>query len=152
MNNQSYSIGGDVLHAGIATHYCDSSRLPVIERALLTLRHSNDVEYVLNNHCPKLKSEFSLAKHLHQINKSFTASSVEGILSNLERDSSEWAKRTIKVCIFDTNWALSHNLNDAYIAVSPKVFTYQLKSSFSWIEAWFRAFIRRMFTNGISFE
>lgn len=89
--------GEDVLHAGIATHYSESSKIPQIEQALLSLKNSNDVGEVIGDFCPRPKSEFSLSKHLNQINKSFDASSVEEILSNLEKDKSEWAKQTIKV-------------------------------------------------------
>lgn len=85
------------MHAGIATHYCESVKIPEIEKTLLALENTNDVENVINKLCPRPKSEFVLAKHLDQINKSFDASSMEEILSNLEKDNSGWAKQTIKV-------------------------------------------------------
>lgn len=92
-------IGQDILHARIATHYCESSKIPEIENALLSIKNSNEVESLLNGLCPKPKSEFVLSKHLDQINKTFKASSMEEILGNLEKDNSEWSKRTIKVCL-----------------------------------------------------
>lgn len=92
----NFSIGEDVWHAGIATHFCHSSKLPDIEKALLALKNPGEVERVLNQFCPIPKSEFSLSKHLEQI-KSFSASSVEGIIKNLEEDNSKWAKQTIEV-------------------------------------------------------
>lgn len=41
--------------------------------------------------------DFSLAKRLDQINESFDAPTMEDILSNLQKENSEWAKQTIKV-------------------------------------------------------
>ncbi|XP_055304663.1 3-hydroxyisobutyryl-CoA hydrolase, mitochondrial-like isoform X2 [Sitodiplosis mosellana] len=88
--------GQDVFHAGVATHYCESAKIPEIEKALLELKNTKDVDNVINDFCPKPKSEFVLAKHLDQINKTFNAPTVEEILSNLEKDGSEWAQKTIK--------------------------------------------------------
>lgn len=85
------------MHAGVATHYCESAKLPEMEKAILELKNANDVDNVINGFCPKPNSEFVLQKHLDQINKSFDATSMEEILSNLEKDDSEWAKQTIKV-------------------------------------------------------
>lgn len=93
-----FSSGEDVLHAGVATHYCESANIPDIEKALLATKSSNEVDAVINDLCPKPKSEFILSKHFDQINKAFSGSSMEEILSNLEKDNSEWAKKTIKVC------------------------------------------------------
>lgn len=86
-----------MFHAGIATHYCESAKVPEIEKALLALKNTNDVDNVINDFCPKPNSEFILSKHLDQINDSFDATSIEDILSNLEKDNSEWAQKTIKV-------------------------------------------------------
>lgn len=93
-------IGADVWHAGIATHYCESAKIPNIEKALINLKDSNEVESIINDFCPKPKMEFSLAKHLDQINKSFDAPTMEDILCNLQKDNSEWAMQTIKVWHF----------------------------------------------------
>lgn len=89
--------GIDVLRAGIATHYCESSSIPALEHALLNLKTETEIEKVLNKFCPVVSGEFVLAKHLKQINKCFGASTVEGILKNLAKDNSEWAEQTIKV-------------------------------------------------------
>lgn len=94
----NYLIGQDVLHAGIATHYCESSEIPELEKTILALRKSDDIDGVINDFCPKPKSELSLTKHLDQIYESFDGSSVEEILQNLEKDNSDFAKQTIKVC------------------------------------------------------
>lgn len=93
-------IGEDVWHAGLATHFCHSSKLPEIEKAILSLENPNEVEKVLNYFCPKPKSEFTLSKQIGQINRAFDASTVEEIFRNLEEDNSEWANQTIRVYIF----------------------------------------------------
>lgn len=64
---------------------------------MLDLKNTNEIDGVINDLCPKPKSEFILSKHLDQINKTFSGSSIEEILSNLEKDNSEWATKTIKV-------------------------------------------------------
>lgn len=90
-------LGQDVLHSGLATHYCDSSKIPELQQTLLNMKDANDIENVLERFCPKPKSEFSLSKHLDQINKCFDAESIEEILENLKQDGSSWAKQTIRV-------------------------------------------------------
>lgn len=87
------------MHAGVATHYCESAKIPDLEKALLATKNSNEVDGVINELCPKPKSEFILSKHLDQINNTFTGSTMEEILDNLEKDNSEWAMKTIKVYI-----------------------------------------------------
>lgn len=90
-------VGIDTLHAGIATHYCHSSKIRELEQALINLENMDDIDNLLNAFCPKFESEFSLARYLTQINKCFSASTIEGILCYLEKDDSNWAKQTIKV-------------------------------------------------------
>lgn len=85
------------MHGGIATHYCESTRIPELEQALINLENVNDIECVLDKFCPKTDLEFSLAKYLPQINKCFSAPTIESILKNLEEEDTEWAKETIKV-------------------------------------------------------
>lgn len=94
-----------MLHAGVATHYCASAKIPEIEKALLDMKITKEIDNVINDFCPKPKSEFVLAKHLDQINKTFDAPTVEGILNNLEKDGSDWAQKTIKV-LLNRNWIL----------------------------------------------
>lgn len=90
-------LGQDVFNAGLATHYCPSVKLPQLERALLDLKNTVDIDNVINKLCSNPSSEFNLSKHLDQINKCFDASSVEEVLCNLEKDNTQWAKQTIKV-------------------------------------------------------
>lgn len=90
--------GKDVLAVGVATHYCESAKIPQVERALLELKHPDDAGKLLDQLCPvESASEFSLAKHLNQINQCFSAPTIEGILTNLEKDGSDWAQKTIQV-------------------------------------------------------
>lgn len=144
-------LGPDVFHAGVATHYCESSKIPEIEKALLTLKNSNEVEGVINHFCPKPRSEFGLSKHLDQINKSFDASSIEEIISNLEEDNSEWARKTIKVCLFHET-SLQSMIKMLISTDSSNSVANELESGPPSAKSWFQVFIGRVFPNGISFN
>lgn len=143
--------GQDVLHAGVATHYCESATIPEIEKALLELKNTKDVDSVMNDFCPKPKSEFVLAKHLDQINTTFNAPTVEGILSNLEKDGSEWAQNTIKVYL---NTFLFQNCsnNSLFFSIADpsNCFTHQLESDTPSTGSWSEFFAGRMFADGVS--
>jgi 3-hydroxyisobutyryl-CoA hydrolase len=89
--------GKDVHKAGVATHYIESANLPDLEKALLDTKNANEVDTVLKKHCLEDKTEFVLAKNMDQINKCFSADTVEGIVENLEKDGSDWAKNALKV-------------------------------------------------------
>lgn len=110
-------VGIDVLHGGIATHYCESTKVAELERVLINLENVDDIENVLNEFCPKIVSAFSLAAHIDQINKCFSASKVEEILSNLEEDGSDWAKNTIKV---SQSYVYATVLEDYQVRKKPK--------------------------------
>lgn len=86
--------GKDVLKSGIATHYCESSKLASLESDLVASNGFADVEATLAKYSVKDDSEFVLAKNLAQINRCFDASTVEEIIENLEKDGSEWARKT----------------------------------------------------------
>jgi len=88
--------GSDVLKAGIATHYCDSSKLPELEAELVANKNPNNIPSILDSFSAPVTTEFVLQKHLKQINECFGAPTVEGIFKNLEKDNSEWAQATIK--------------------------------------------------------
>lgn len=87
----------DVVKSGVATHFCESGRIPELENELLKTKNENDIKTVLDKFCPVDQSEFVLAKNIEQINKCFSAKSVEGIVKNLELDGSEWAQSTLKL-------------------------------------------------------
>lgn len=89
--------GADVFHAGIATHFCESSKIPDLEAALLNCPDADDVPDLLQSFHSKPEKPFSLQPVLEQINKNFAASSVEGILESLQNDDSDWAKKTLEV-------------------------------------------------------
>ncbi|XP_026833946.1 3-hydroxyisobutyryl-CoA hydrolase, mitochondrial isoform X2 [Drosophila erecta] len=88
--------GGDVFYSGIATHYCESSKIPDLETALLNCPDADDVPELLQKFHSTPEKPFSLDPVLEQINKNFSADSVEGILENLQNDGSEWAKKTLE--------------------------------------------------------
>lgn len=92
-------MGKDVLKGGLATHFCDSTRLPELENELMKSNNENDVEIVLNKLCSPVdhQTENVLVKNIEQINKCFGATTVEGIVENLELDGSEWAQSTLKL-------------------------------------------------------
>ncbi|XP_066981606.1 3-hydroxyisobutyryl-CoA hydrolase, mitochondrial isoform X2 [Macrobrachium rosenbergii] len=94
--------GRDVLKAGVATHVCDSSRISELEEQLLKLDspYPEDIQSTLGKFQEEStfsKNEpFSLQPVLPQIQKCFSGGSVEEIISNLEKDGSEWAEKQIK--------------------------------------------------------
>ncbi|XP_032586164.1 3-hydroxyisobutyryl-CoA hydrolase, mitochondrial isoform X3 [Drosophila mojavensis] len=89
--------GGDVYYAGIATHYCESSKIPELETALLNCPDADDVPEILEKFHSKPEKPFSLTPVLEQINKHFSAGSVEEILESLRTDDSDWAKKQLEI-------------------------------------------------------
>uniref|UniRef100_A0A1L8DYV6 3-hydroxyisobutyryl-CoA hydrolase, mitochondrial n=1 Tax=Nyssomyia neivai TaxID=330878 RepID=A0A1L8DYV6_9DIPT len=88
--------GRDVMKSGVATHYCESAKLPELEAALTKCSTDQDVAATLEKFCPKDNSEFILQKHLAQIDECFSGSTVEEILERLKKDNSEWAQKTLQ--------------------------------------------------------
>ncbi|XP_055677929.1 3-hydroxyisobutyryl-CoA hydrolase, mitochondrial isoform X2 [Lutzomyia longipalpis] len=88
--------GRDVEKAGVATHYCESARIPELEEALTKCSTDGDVAATLAKFCPKDTSEFILNKHLAQIDECFSGATVEEILERLRKDNSEWAQKTLQ--------------------------------------------------------
>lgn len=90
--------GRDVQQCGVATHYIESARVPELEEALSKCKVDSEVKETLDKYCPTdLSHEFVLAKHLEEINSTFTGATVENIVSNLEKSGSEWAQGTLKL-------------------------------------------------------
>ncbi|XP_017774276.1 PREDICTED: 3-hydroxyisobutyryl-CoA hydrolase, mitochondrial-like [Nicrophorus vespilloides] len=89
--------GADVLKAGIATHYVDSSNLENVEKALLDCSNVQDIDKVLKGFSVVDNNEFSLKSVMEKINTCFNGSTVEQICSNLEKDGSSWAQETLKL-------------------------------------------------------
>ncbi|XP_045594616.2 3-hydroxyisobutyryl-CoA hydrolase, mitochondrial [Procambarus clarkii] len=95
--------GHDVLKAGVATHVCDSSRIGELEESLLKLEshYPEDIAAVLDKFSQEAlfsKNEpFSLQPVLAKIQSCFSGNSVEEIISNLEKDRSEWAQKHLSI-------------------------------------------------------
>ncbi|XP_041857359.1 3-hydroxyisobutyryl-CoA hydrolase, mitochondrial [Melanotaenia boesemani] len=91
--------GRDVQRAGVATHFVESKKIPDLEKELVDLKSPSDgdVSKVLESYQNQssLDSEkpFVLDKHVSDIDRLFSSSSVEGIMQNLKADGSEFARK-----------------------------------------------------------
>ncbi|PVU96995.1 hypothetical protein BB561_000820 [Smittium simulii] len=94
--------GRDVFYAGIATHYIQSDRIPLMEAQLRELSSSKHdvVNSALEDFVDESESEysFSLAPYMKSIARCFKFDTVEDIISalNNETENPEWAKSTIE--------------------------------------------------------
>lgn len=144
--------GTDVLGAKIATHYCESSALPELEKELRSLSDPRLIGSVLDKHCvTSTKGQDVLTKNAEMIEKLFTAESVEGIFYNLERDGSEWSLKTLEVSFRNSRpeqqkFKFFHVFTDTENDVATKS-----EGHFPRIETWTSIAIGRVFENGISF-
>ena len=95
--------GVDCLKAGIATHFCASSKLPELEKELVNCKNpKTDIKEILDRATKASNVEshvFSLAPHLEQIENCFSAPTVEEILERLIEDGTDWAVETLKMLI-----------------------------------------------------
>ncbi|XP_055377761.1 3-hydroxyisobutyryl-CoA hydrolase, mitochondrial isoform X2 [Condylostylus longicornis] len=91
--------GEDVLRAGIATHYCESSKLNDLEKALTDCKDIIEIPNILSAFSTLPSREFVLQEHLEKINKHFSKRSLEEILKSLEKDGSKWAESTLKTLL-----------------------------------------------------
>ncbi|CAD6255666.1 unnamed protein product [Miscanthus lutarioriparius] len=95
--------GAEMLACGLATHFVQSNRLPLLQESLKKLDTSNTfavcstIDHFAQQ--PSLKENSSLNR-LEIINKCFSKSTVEEIISTLEQVASnladEWVARTIQ--------------------------------------------------------
>ncbi|XP_030614639.1 3-hydroxyisobutyryl-CoA hydrolase, mitochondrial [Archocentrus centrarchus] len=91
--------GRDVQRAGVATHFVESKKIPDLEKELMDLKlpSAEDVSRVLDSYQNQssldAEKPFILKKHLSDIDRLFSSSSVEGIMKNLKTDGSEFAKK-----------------------------------------------------------
>lgn len=91
--------GRDVQRAGVATHFVESKKIPDLEKELVDLKSPSvdDISKVLDSfqNQSSLDSEkpFVLEKHISDIDRLFSSSSVEGIVQNLKADGSEFANK-----------------------------------------------------------
>ncbi|XP_012369575.1 3-hydroxyisobutyryl-CoA hydrolase, mitochondrial [Octodon degus] len=95
--------GRDVYRAGIATHFVDSEKLPMLEEDLSALKSPSkeNIAEVLGTYHAESKIDqdkpFSLEEHMDKINRCFSAKTVEGIMENLQRDGSPFALEQLQV-------------------------------------------------------
>ncbi|KAM8854986.1 3-hydroxyisobutyryl-CoA hydrolase, mitochondrial [Spinachia spinachia] len=91
--------GRDVQRAGVATHFVESKKIPELEKELVCLKspRAEDISAVLdsfqNQSTVDSEKLFVLDKHMSDIDRLFSSSSVEGIVQNLKADGSEFAKK-----------------------------------------------------------
>ncbi|ORX88709.1 ClpP/crotonase [Basidiobolus meristosporus CBS 931.73] len=90
--------GEDTLYAGIATHYVPAARLDALEERLCEL-DTSDPE-VINLAIEDFVSEptgheYSLAKHRNVIDKCFAHDTVEEIFESLEKENTDFTKKTL---------------------------------------------------------
>ncbi|RCN49591.1 enoyl-CoA hydratase/isomerase family protein [Ancylostoma caninum] len=89
--------GADAFHAGLATHFVPSSKLPDLQTKLLSLDTVTDktVDAAIREFQPSSIPHFSLEEHLPVISRTFHSKSVEGILENLKKENSDWSKKQL---------------------------------------------------------
>jgi 3-hydroxyisobutyryl-CoA hydrolase len=94
----------DLIHVGLATHYVPSKDLPDLERALVdatnkdeTLESEDVVASVLMSFHETIATDDSfLSQTKDLIEKSFSANTLEDIVSNLEQDGSGFGQATLQ--------------------------------------------------------
>lgn len=83
--------GIDVWHAGIATHYVESPKLPAVMKSLAACKGGyEDVKAVLDS-AHTVPMPFSLVPHLDTIDRCFSKKMVEEMLQAL-REEGDWGK------------------------------------------------------------
>uniref|UniRef100_UPI00358DF34B 3-hydroxyisobutyryl-CoA hydrolase, mitochondrial n=1 Tax=Myxine glutinosa TaxID=7769 RepID=UPI00358DF34B len=94
--------GKDVQHAGVATHFVESAQLPSLEKDLISLSSPSfqDVADLIDSYHSMSKTgrtdSFVLAEQMEKINCLFSASTMEEIMSNLEKDGSAWSQKQLQ--------------------------------------------------------
>lgn len=91
--------GLDMKKIGLASHFIESSKLDELEKFLVDCRTHEEVSNVLNKFesiIPE-NNETQLDTILPRIDKCFGAPTVEQIYENLNKDQSDWAKKTLKI-------------------------------------------------------
>lgn len=96
--------GRDLFKAGIATHFIPSAKLKELEDDLMRLEKPDQlkIDRVLVRYQEQwqdeYRKEFSLKPHIGRINSIFgQANKVEEIVSGLEKDNSEWARKHLEI-------------------------------------------------------
>lgn len=96
--------GRDLFKAGIGTHFVPSDKLGNLEDELLRMEKPDllNIDRILQKYQQQwedeYRKEFSLKPHIGRINSIFgQAQTVEEIISGLEKDNSEWARKHLDV-------------------------------------------------------
>uniref|UniRef100_A0A1A7YP19 3-hydroxyisobutyryl-CoA hydrolase n=1 Tax=Iconisemion striatum TaxID=60296 RepID=A0A1A7YP19_9TELE len=95
--------GRDVQRAGVATHFVESTKVPDLEKELVDLKCPSDadvsklLEFYQNQSSLDSEKPFVLEKHISEIDRLFSSSSVEGIVQNLSADGSDFAKKQAEI-------------------------------------------------------
>ncbi|XP_077175590.1 3-hydroxyisobutyryl-CoA hydrolase, mitochondrial [Paroedura picta] len=94
--------GRDVHRAGIATHFIEAEKVAALEKDLTELKapSKENVTDLLDSYHMKCRldqeKEFILSEHLDKINSLFSASSMEEVIQNLNRDGSPFALKQLQ--------------------------------------------------------
>ncbi|XP_059078854.1 3-hydroxyisobutyryl-CoA hydrolase, mitochondrial-like [Tigriopus californicus] len=94
--------GADCVHAGVATHGCESGQFPQLKEDLLNVKDTQEINAILEKYSKAFMSQqtaFSLESKLDAINECF--SSREGVLDIVKRleafqSDPEWAQKELK--------------------------------------------------------
>ncbi|EFA85946.1 enoyl-CoA hydratase/isomerase domain-containing protein [Heterostelium album PN500] len=94
--------GADCLKFGIATHYVESSKLPELERKLITLVNSQDrnkIEAIINEFASQPKQPSKLLQDWPLIQQCFANrfNNVQEILDALEASKTKWGSDLVKL-------------------------------------------------------
>lgn len=94
--------GHDVLKAGIATHFVNSSRIKTVEEDLIRMDSPSTQEIdklLCKNQEQSIieKKDFVLKHTLGKINTLFEGDSLKVVIENLTKDNSEWAKQQLQI-------------------------------------------------------
>lgn len=87
--------GSDMFYVDVATHFCISSNLNALEKDILN--SSSDLEMIFKKFSVKTLPVFSYSSVMSKIDFCFSANSVEEILTRLDADPGEWAKKTSQI-------------------------------------------------------
>lgn len=91
--------GRDCLHAGLATHAVNKDDISSLEAELSS--NPGQVQQILDEFSNRstfdAEREFSLGGHLETIDRIFSKSTVEEIMSDLGKEESEFAQKAVKI-------------------------------------------------------
>lgn len=89
------------MYCGVGTHYIPSKDVQQIQRELCEgdISTSHKIEVILARYAkaPVKDATCVLFDNRHAMDRCFSAQSVEGIIQNLEKEDSIWAKETLRI-------------------------------------------------------